>query len=92
MVLGTMHDKIKMVFCRCNIQGSVVSANVHINEKCELKDCIVGAEQNLQANSEYSICFYYYSLSLPYGSCTNVQRSVQSQGQMLVVFLLLVFF
>ena len=52
-----MHYKIKMVFCRCNIQGSVVSANVHINEKCELKDCIVGAEQNLQANSEYSFCF-----------------------------------
>lgn len=39
----------------CNIQGSVVSANVHINEKCELKDCIVGTEQNIQANSKYSI-------------------------------------
>ena len=41
--------------CRCNIQGSVVSANVHINEKCELKDCIVGTEQNIQANSKYTI-------------------------------------
>ena len=44
---------------RSSIQGSVVSANAHISEKCELKDCIVGSGQSIAANSKYGEPFLF---------------------------------
>lgn len=37
------------MYFRCSVTGSIVGSNVNINEKCEIKDCIVGAGQSLNA-------------------------------------------
>jgi len=36
-----------------NIQGSLISDNVTINEKCDMKDCIVGTGKRVEAEGEY---------------------------------------
>ena len=36
-----------------NIQGSLISDNVTINEKCDMKDCIVGTGKRVEAEGNY---------------------------------------
>ena len=37
-----------------NIQGSLISDNVTINEKCDMKDCIVGMGKRVEAEGNYN--------------------------------------
>ena len=36
-----------------NIQGSLISDNVTINERCDMKDCIVGMGKRVEAEGNY---------------------------------------
>ena len=41
-----------------NIQGSLISDNVTINEKCDMKDCIVGTGKRVEAEGNYYPTIY----------------------------------
>ena len=41
-----------------NIQGSLISDNVTINEKCDMKDCIVGTGKRVEAEGKYYQTIY----------------------------------
>ena len=42
---------------RCVLSGCIVCSNTELGEKCDLKDCIVGASRNIISLSKYRILF-----------------------------------
>ena len=55
-----------LLSCSVSLTGCVISNNVHLGEKCELKDCLVGNSQSVVALGKYKgslICQLAFFLS-----------------------------